>query len=134
MSLKSLNLKFAMGDLSAKPDGYIAGIASTPTVDRGDDIVAPNAFADSIADRGLSGPRAVKMLWQHNSDEPCGSWTAMAQTVAGLEVEGQINLKTKVGQKAYEHIKAGEVASLSVGSAFAPIHSTVPDVSHFGST
>jgi HK97 family phage prohead protease len=115
MTIKSLNLKFAMGDLSAKPDGYIAGIASTSDVDRGDDIVAPNAFAASIADRGMSGPRAVKMLWQHDADKPCGSWMAMAQTAAGLEVEGQLNLKTNVGAQAYEHIKAGEVGSLSVG-------------------
>ena len=114
-SLASLDLKFAMVDLADKPAGWFAGFASTADEDRGKDIVAPNAFAKSIAERGLKGPRCVKMLWQHDSERPCGSWLKMEQQDPGLYCEGLYNLETKVGGEGYKHTKAGEVLNLSVG-------------------
>ena len=113
--LNTLDLKFAADQLDAKANGCFAGIASTSTVDLGQDVVAESAFADSISRRGLAGPQAVKMLWQHDANKPAGRWTVMQQRDDGLHVEGQINLKTVIGQQAYEHVKAGEVGSLSVG-------------------
>jgi uncharacterized protein len=95
--------------------GWMKGLLSTSALDQGYDIVAPGAFDKAIADRGLDGHRSIKMLWQHNPEDPIGKWLSMSQTNDGLLVEGQINLNTDIGRKAYEHLKAGEVTGLSVG-------------------
>lgn len=113
--LKTMDLKFAPNNLDAKETGYFAGIASTDALDSYNDVVAAGAFSASITRRGLTGPQCVKMLWQHDADKPVGQWLAMEQRADGLNVEGKINLRTIVGQQAYEHVKAGEVGSLSVG-------------------
>jgi len=92
-------------------DGTFVGLASVYNViDNVDDIVAPNAFNESLA----TG-RKVKMLWQHRPDKPIGVFTEIKQVTGALEVHGQINLKTKLGSEAYELLKQGAIDGLSIG-------------------
>ena len=65
-------------------DGTFAGYASLFGVaDLGRDVVAPGAFAQSLARRGAAG---VRMLWQHDPAEPIGVWLSLAEDRRGLHV------------------------------------------------
>ena len=59
-----LQIKFAPGDA-----GTISGYASVfgPPADRHGDVIAPGAFAESLA----SGDKPL-MLWSHDLSEPIG--------------------------------------------------------------
>lgn len=102
------------GDASV-PDGFIKGIATTPKKDTWDDIIAVGAFSDSIRDRGVTGPRAVKMLAQHDSRHVIGNWTKLEYSGEALHVEGLLDLANVKGAEYYNHIKKDQVGSLSVG-------------------
>lgn len=105
MNLDRLNLKFAA--LETKPDGFIAGIASTPSIDSYLDIVEPGAFDASIAKRGFKGPRGIKMLSDHAAkvSNIIGVWTVAETRGRDLYVEGLINLKSPLGAEAYRVAK-----------------------------
>ena len=49
------------------------------------DVVAPGAFAASLATR-----RTIPMLFQHDPSEPIGVWTAITEDARGLHVRGEI--------------------------------------------
>ena len=61
------DVKKMIGDLDDKPDGFIAGYASTNHKDHADDVVVNGAFQESIDRKGLSGPDGIKLLLQHRS-------------------------------------------------------------------
>ena len=66
-------------------DGSFSGYASLfGEVDLGKDAIAPGAVETSILKRGTSG---VRMLWQHDANEPIGVWTAIREDERGLYVE-----------------------------------------------
>lgn len=76
--------------------------------------MAAGAFVKSLADHKTAGTMPA-MLWQHNSDEPIGVWTEMAEDANGLRVKGQLALNTTRGKEAYELAKMGALNGLSVG-------------------
>lgn len=91
-------------------EGTFTGFASVyDIVDSDNDIIKSGAFAESL------GRRKVKMLWQHRQDKPIGIFTSVKENGGTLEVEGQLNLKTKLGAEAYELLKQGAIDGLSVG-------------------
>ncbi|MBN9470204.1 MAG: HK97 family phage prohead protease [Bosea sp.] len=94
-------------------DGSFHGYASTFNVrDRGGDIVKPGAFTTSLA----KYPAArVKMLWQHDTSEPVGTWTSFTEDAKGLKAEGRFILATAKGREAHALVKAGAVDGLSIG-------------------
>src|SRR5574343_328580 len=105
-------------ELKAESSGLIKGLASafSMTPDRQGDRVAPGAFTKTIkahADLGLM----PSMLWQHTPEKVIGRWTDMRETAKGLEVTGQLNLKTTAGRDAFEHVSAGDARCLSIGYA-----------------
>lgn len=106
-----LRAKFAGGT-----EGIIEGLASTysEVPDAYGDVIAPGAFAQSLAAHKAAGTLPV-MLWSHRSDEPIGHWLEMVETPAGLAVRGQLNLKTERGRQAFEHVDAKDVTGLSIG-------------------
>jgi HK97 family phage prohead protease len=58
----------------------------------------------------------VKMLWQHDSDQPIGVWDDMAEDNKGLYVKGR--LLTEVSPRALEAyglLKEGALDGLSIG-------------------
>lgn len=117
--LKSaFNLQFADAprlEIKADSSGRVSGYGAIfGNVDSYNERVLPGAFRKSLAEHQARGSR-IKMLWQHRADVPIGHWTKAAEDAKGLHVEGLINLATTAGRDAYEHIKAGDVDSLSIG-------------------
>jgi uncharacterized protein len=101
--------------------GTFSGYGSVFNVkDAYGDIVIPGAFAKSLADWKKKG-KMPKMLWQHDTHEPIGPWTKMEEDETGLAVEGQILVDAgPLEKRAYAHLKAGTIDSLSIGYSIAP--------------
>lgn len=100
----------------AEDDGTVIGYASTfgGEPDSHGDIIAPGAFAKSLARHKAAGTMPA-LLWSHKQDQPIGKWTAMREDAHGLLAEGSINLLTGAGRDAWEHLKAGDADGFSIG-------------------
>lgn len=111
------NYKFAIEKTveANNQKGYIAGIATTPTLDSYDDIIAAGAFEESIKTRGVTGPGAIKMLAQHDSRHVIGNWSSLKYEGDKLKVEGVIDIENVKGLEYYNFVKKDQVGSLSVG-------------------
>lgn len=101
--------------------GEFSGYGSVFNVkDSYGDIVIKGAFAKSLEDWKAKG-KMPKMLWQHDSREPIGVWTSMKEDDKGLYVEGRILRDAgDLEKRAYAHLKAGSVDSLSIGYSLSP--------------
>ena len=94
-------------------DGHFTGYASLFGVpDLGRDVVAPGAFAASLAARGVAG---VRMLWQHDPAEPVGRWLALHEDARGLLVACQLNLAVQRARELDALLGAGGLDGLSIG-------------------
>lgn len=97
---------------AAVEDGRIEGYASLFDVpDASGDVVAPGAFAASLA----SGGRRVKLLWQHDPAEPIGVWDSLAEDGRGLRVSGRLLPEVRRGAEAAALLAAGAIDGLSIG-------------------
>lgn len=95
------------------PDGAFEGYASVfDRLDDGRDIVAPGAFAASIARRGAAG---VKLLWQHDPREPIGMIDTLHEDGVGLRVAGRLLLDIARARDAHRLMRAGALDGLSIG-------------------
>lgn len=97
------------------PEGYIAGWASTPDLDRGNDIVKTGAFDESIRTRGLKGPKSVKLLLNHERDKGAGEIVKLETRAGRLWMEAQLNLDITYVKDAYLAAKSAGGYSFSVG-------------------
>lgn len=89
------------------------GYASTfGNVDEVGDIIEAGSFAKSIQERGPSGTKQIKVLWQH--DQPLGMPIVMQEDSKGLYVEAKIS-KTVLGDEALELMRDGVVDRMSIG-------------------
>lgn len=119
MKRKNAALKIRDFDLQIKAvndDGFFSGYGSVfGVVDSYREVVAPGAFADSLAAIVTRG-RPVPVLWQHRQGEPIGVYTKMEEDEHGLYVEGRL-LKDSVRQASEAHalMEAGAVSGLSIG-------------------
>ena len=94
-------------------DGVFEGYASLFGIaDLGKDVVAPGAFAETLARRG---PPGVRMLWQHDPAEPIGRWLSLAEDARGLRVRGKLNLAVGRARELHALMKDGGVDGLSIG-------------------
>lgn len=107
--------------------GEFSGYGSVfDVVDSYDEVVAPGAFAMTLRSWSEKG-RLPMMLWQHRASEPIGTWTKMVEDDRGLYAEGRILLEAgALEQRAYAHLKAGNVRGLSIGFN-VPKGGAVPD-------
>lgn len=106
-----METKFLSLDWKAGNAGAIEGYGSIfDVVDDGNDIVAAGAFTQS-----LDSGRKVKMLWQHDAEDPIGVWDSVTEDGTGLRVKGRILSTISKGAEAYELVKAGAVDGLSIG-------------------
>lgn len=104
---------FEIKDMSST--GVFAGYGSVyGVVDQGDDIVQKGAFAESLGSWAQKD-RMPALLWQHNTRQPIGAYTAMREDAKGLYCEGKLALKTQLGAEAYELMKMGAISGLSIG-------------------
>lgn len=101
--------------LSPRPlgAGVIAGYASLfGRVDLGGDVVAPGAFAMSLARRGAGG---IRMLFQHDPAEPIGTWQVVREDGRGLYVRGRLALGVARAREVWALLAQGAVDGLSIG-------------------
>ncbi len=97
------------------PDGYVAGWASTPDLDLYRHRVMPGAFQGSIQERGLIGPRGIKLLIGHDWDKVAGVIRKLEYRNGGLWIEAQLALAISYVRDVYEAAKMVEGLSFSVG-------------------
>ena len=97
-------------------NGRFTGYGSVfGVVDSYQEIVAPGAFAETIAERAAT-KRRLPVLWQHRSAEPLGYYEKVQEDERGLYLEGVL-LKDKLARaaEAYALMEAGVVTGLSIG-------------------
>ena len=105
-------MAFALEVKSIESDGRFAGYASVfDIVDNQKDIMLKGAFADTLK----KGARAIKLLWQHQQDEPIGVFEKMFEDAVGLYVEGRLLLDVQKGREAFTLLKSGAVTGFSIG-------------------
>lgn len=110
-----LEVKFTAHDLSPTvvSDGTFEGYASLfHRRDTGNDIVLPGAFRDSLARRGTKG---VKMLFQHDANQPIGVWDAIEEDTRGLFVRGKLMPDVARAKEVLSLMRAGALDGLSIG-------------------
>ena len=101
--------------------GYIEGVASTPSTDRMGDIVEP---------KGAQFKLPIPLLWQHDAEQPIGQVMSAKVTDAGIAIRAQIarNVLPRI-EEAWALIKSGLVRGLSIGfraSEMEPINPKDP--------
>ncbi|MFO1126354.1 MAG: phage major capsid protein [Methylocystis sp.] len=107
-----LELKFA-GD--AETTGAFEGLAAAyGNVDHGGDTIAPGAFRQSLNEHKAAGTRPA-LLWQHDPAQPIGVIDVLAETPAGLEIKGRLNLDVIKGAETYSLVKQDAMRGLSIG-------------------
>lgn len=107
-------LKFTALDLKrVEPDGAFAGYASLfDKEDLGRDVIAPGAFRASLAARGAAG---IKMLFQHDPNEPIGVWDTLREDARGLWARGRLMLDVGRAREVLALMRAGALDGLSIG-------------------
>lgn len=110
-------IKKALGveSLDAVPPGYVAGWASTPDLDHYRHVIEPGAFDASIAQKGLTGPKGIKLLIQHNASKPAGVITKLETRGGSLWIEAQLDLEISYVKDYYRAAKAVGGLNFSVG-------------------
>src|SRR5260221_14772954 len=106
--------KFARASLSTiEADGTFSGYASLfGKADLGRDMVLPGAFRASLAKRGAAG---VKMLFQHDPNQPIGVWTEIREDEQGLFVKGKLTTEVSRAREVLSLMRAGALDGLSIG-------------------
>lgn len=96
-------------------EGFIAGVASSPTIDAYGHKVAARAFDDSIRAKGLAGPKGVKLLAYHDWGKPAGLIQRLETVGEDLKIEAQLNMKITYVRDMYEAAKQNGGLNFSVG-------------------
>lgn len=112
---EDLRKQMDVADYSSLPDGYIAGWASTPDLDLYRHVVMPGAFDKSIREKGLNGPKGIKLLIQHDRSKVAGKIVKLEMRGDSLWIEAQLNLKISYVRDMYEAAKDVGGLSFSVG-------------------
>jgi HK97 family phage prohead protease len=107
-------VKFTSLDLKAVDgEGTFEGYASVfHREDLSHDMVMPGAFAESIAKRGTAG---VKMLYQHDANQPIGVWTELQEDRRGLYARGRLMPEVARAREVHALMRAGALDGLSIG-------------------
>ena len=113
-ALKSRDFHFQVK--AVEKDGFFSGYGSVfGEVDSYREIVAPGAFAASLAARAAKG-RKLPILWQHRSDQPLGIYDVAREDGTGLYLEGRLLVDDVTqAREAHALMKAGALTGLSIG-------------------
>jgi HK97 family phage prohead protease len=94
-------------------DGAFSGYASVfGKVDMAKDAVVAGAFRRSLR---LKGPESVRMLFQHDPNQPIGRWTEIREDARGLFVRGKLTPGVAKSQEVLRLMRAGALDGLSIG-------------------
>lgn len=112
MATKHFHCPLSLKDVGE--NGFFKGYASVfHELDSHKDIILPGAFTKSLKDKKRG--KEVKLLWQHHTDEPIGSFSRIEEDSKGLYVEGTLALDVRRGKEAYTLLKTGALSGLSIG-------------------
>ncbi|MGE8941213.1 HK97 family phage prohead protease [Leptospira interrogans] len=107
MKLTSLDFK----DVTI--EGTFEGYASLfDRQDLGRDVVMPGAFRDSLSSRGADG---IRMLFQHDPNQPIGTWSKIYEDARGLYVRGRLATEVAKAREVLSLMRAGAIDGLSIG-------------------
>jgi HK97 family phage prohead protease len=109
------DLAFATEQMDVVEPGYIAGIASTPSVDLYGHRVLAGAFDRSIRKKGLGGPSGVQLLADHDWDKPAGVIRKLETVGDKLRIEAQLALDASYVKDLYAVAKLNGGMNFSVG-------------------
>ncbi|MBO4228438.1 HK97 family phage prohead protease [Bradyrhizobium neotropicale] len=109
------DMSFVAQQADIVEEGYIAGIASTPSLDLYGHKVMAGAFDASIRKKGLSGPRGIKLLAQHDWRKPAGVIKRLETIDDNLRIAAQLNLNVSYVRDLHEIAKQNGGLSFSVG-------------------
>lgn len=109
------DMSFETRVVTEKPDGFISGIASSPSIDAYGHVVAPGAFSASIKKKGFGGPGGVLLLAHHDPEKPMGVIRKLETVGKNLEIEAELALKSSRVRDLYEETKLAGGLSFSVG-------------------
>jgi HK97 family phage prohead protease len=82
--------------------------------DQGGDVVQKGAYAASLKRHSEAG-RRIKMLWQHDPNQPIGIWDEVREDAKGLWVKGRLLPEVEKGREAAALLAAGAIDGLSIG-------------------
>ena len=113
-SSRAPELKFTALDLGqAQTDGAFEGYASLfGTEDLAQDVVAAGAFRKSLSTRGAGG---IRMLFQHDANQPVGVWTELIEDARGLYAKGQLSLDVPKAREVLALMRDRALDGLSIG-------------------
>ncbi len=111
---QDIEMKFTALDFkSVDVDGTFEGYASLFNMeDMGRDLIEPGAFAKSLAKRGTRG---IKMLFQHDPNQPIGIWQELREDRRGLFVKGRVMTDVERARDVHALMRAGALDGLSIG-------------------
>jgi len=111
--LAAREVKFAPAELTVAGDGSFSGYASLfGAADLSRDMVMPGAFAGSLRKRGAGG---IRMLFQHDPNQPIGVWDDIREDGRGLHVRGRLMPEVEKGREVLTLMRAGALDGLSIG-------------------
>ena len=118
---QSLAVKYRSFDYDVKAvsdDGLFSGYGSVfGVVDSYNEVVAPGAFLDSIAELKAK-TRSLPVLWQHRTGEPIGDWSmeSLKEDDRGLFGDGSLWMaEAPYARIAYRGMKTRSITGLSIG-------------------
>jgi len=106
-----IELKFAPSDQPGEFVGFASTFGGEP--DAYGDIIAPGAFAKSLAAHAAAGTRPA-LLWQHDQKNPIGVWVELRETEIGLLAKGRLTLDVPQAKSAHALMR-DDALSLSIG-------------------
>lgn len=110
--MKDIHADFTLDIKSLEESGLFSGYASVfDIVDDQKDVIVRGAFKNTLMTKGNS----IKLLWQHKSEEPIGTFTKIYEDSHGLFVEGKLLLDVARAKEAYALLKEGVLNGLSIG-------------------
>lgn len=115
-SRETRHIEFNMKADDVKDDGSFSCYGAVfNNVDQGGDVIAPGAFNESLIEAKKES-RLIPMLWQHDRQEPIGSWLDIKEDDNGLLMEGKILIDAgPLEKRAFSHLKNGSVGGFSIG-------------------
>lgn len=106
-------LSYRLDVRNVTEEGIVEGYASVfDVVDSYKTAIKKGAFAESLAEKGASG---IKVLYQHDPDDPIGVCLDAREDSVGLYVKTQLILSVQQAKDVFELIKAGALDSFSIG-------------------
>lgn len=106
-----LDYKQSKFEIKASGENTIEGYAAFfGNVDSYGDIIEQGAFTKTLKENR----NRIKVLWQHDTNEPIGKPIAMEEDSKGLYIKAQISM-TDAGRKAMTLMRDGVIDEMSIG-------------------